>query len=199
MNEALRTALAARRTYYKIGPDSPVADAEVEKLVEFALLNTPSPFNSQSGRVVLLLGDNHRKLWDLILGKLRAGMAAEKFPPTANKIAGFAAGHGSLLFYDDQAAVEKLQRDMPAYRDAFPVYSSQSAGMLQLMVWTLLRDAGIGASLQHYGNLIEAEAAEAWGVPPSWRLLAQMPFGAIQAEPGPKKQTPLPERLKVFR
>lgn len=62
----------------------------------------------------------------------------------------------------------------------------------------MLEDAGLGASLQHYGNLIEAEVARNWKLNPEWKLIAQMPFGGITAEPGPKEFQPIEERVFVF-
>jgi predicted oxidoreductase (fatty acid repression mutant protein) len=53
-------------------------------------------------------------------------------------------------------------------------------------VWTALAEAGIGASLQHYAPLIDAEVARTWDVPLSWKLRAQMPFGSNEA-PFPDK------------
>ena len=49
--------------------------------------------------------------------------------------------------------------------------------MHQLAVWTMLEDAGFGASLQHYNPLIDKEVRERWDLPAAWRLFAQMPFG----------------------
>ncbi|MDR2391695.1 MAG: nitroreductase family protein [Planctomycetota bacterium] len=198
MNDELPAALGRRHSYYAIGPDSPIDDRQIGKLAETALALSPSAFNSQSGRIVLLFGTGHKRLWDMILEALRARVPADKFGQTEKKIAAFAAGHGSVMFYDDWAAVEKLQRDMPSYKDAFPTYAAHAAGMLQFVVWTLFRDAGLGASLQHYGNLIEAEASRAWNIPASWRLVAQMPFGSIQSEPGAKQKLPASETLRII-
>ena len=198
MGGELLAALGKRRSYYDIGPDSPVDDGQIGELAKTALVLSPSAFNSQPGRLVLLFGSEHKRLWDMILEALRARLPADRFQPTGRKIAAFAAGHGSVMFYDDWTAVEKLQRDMPAYKDAFPTYAAHAAGMLQFAVWALFRDAGLGASLQHYGNLIETEAAKAWNIPVSWRLVAQMPFGAIRSESGPKQTLPASETLRVI-
>lgn len=193
-----RTALGNRRTYYDISAKNTVSDSDIKEIVDYAVLNTPSAFNSQSARVILLFGDSHKKHWETVRDTLRKIVPAEKFAPTDAKIDSFAAGYGTILFYEDQDVIEKLQRDFPSYRDAFPGFSLNSAGMLQLAVWTMLCDVGLGASLQHYSNLIEGQVASMLGLDPKWRLIAEMPYGIPNSKPGPKEQTPLDIRIKVF-
>ena len=82
--------------------------------------------------------------------------------------------------------IKELQQKFPLYADNFPIFSEHSAGMAQYAVWTALAEAGIGASLQHYAPLIDAEVARTWDVPASWKLRAQMPFGSNEA-PFPEK------------
>lgn len=198
MSSDLKTALKNRRSYYAITSASPIPDDEIRNLVEFAVNNTPSAFNSQSARVVLLLGGQHAKLWEIIRETLRKIVPADKFKPTDDKINSFAAGHGTVLFYEDQSTIRGLQEKFPLYKDSFPGYSENSAGMLQLAIWVMLRDAGLGASLQHYGNLIQDEAAKTWGLDTNWKLIAQMPFGAPGGEPGPKETLPAGTTVRVF-
>lgn len=198
MSSDFKTALAKRRSYYNINSDSPVPDAEIQRIVEYAVMNTPSAFNSQSARVVLLLGEQHHKLWEIVRETLRKIVPADKFKPSDDKINSFAAGHGSVMFFEDQAVIRKLQGDFPTYADSFPGFSQNSAGMLQLAVWVMLRDVGLGATLQHYGNLIHQEVAKTWSLPMDWLPIAQMPFGGIVSEPGPREEQPLATRFTVF-
>ncbi len=198
MSHDFKTTLKNRRSYYGITSKSPIPDDEIRSIVNFAVCNTPSAFNSQSARVVLLLGEQHAKLWNIIRETLRKIVPADKFKPTDDKINSFAAGHGTVLFYEDQATIRDLQGKFPLYKDAFPGYSENSAGMLQLAIWVMLRDAGLGASLQHYGNLIQDEVAKTWGLDANWKLIAQMPFGAPASEPGPKETLPVEKTVKVF-
>jgi len=39
---------------------------------------------------------------------------------------------------------------------------------------------------------------EQWKLPQSWKLIAQMPFGKINALPAQKEYLPLEQRLRVF-
>ena len=48
-----------RRSIYALSNQLPVSNDEVVKLVEHAILHTPSAFNSQSARIVVLFGDDH--------------------------------------------------------------------------------------------------------------------------------------------
>jgi predicted oxidoreductase (fatty acid repression mutant protein) len=191
-------AYKARRTIYAIGKGSPLTDAELEKLVSEALLHAPSAFNSQSARVALLLGAAHDGLWEATRDILR-GLVKDPgaYAKTSEKIDGFKAGHGTVLFFEDQAVVKGLQESFPAYAEKFPIWSLESAGMLQYMVWTSLEEAGLGASLQHYNPLIDDWARRRVGAPPSWALVAEMPFGQVIAPAGEKEFSALEPRFKV--
>lgn len=199
MEKSFMEALKHRRTYYAITNQSPISNKQIEKLVDFAVTHVPSAFNSQSTRVVLLLGENHRKLWQIVKDTLRKIVPAEAFKATEAKIdCSFACGYGTVLFFEDQTVVKGLQDMFSAYKDNFPVWSSQTSAMHQLAIWTLLEDAGLGASLQHYNPLIDEEVRRTWNLPESWSLIAEMPFGLPVSEPGEKEYKPLVDRVKVF-
>lgn len=193
------TAVLDRRSWYSIGKASPVSDDKIIETVQFAVKHAPSAFNSQSGRAVVLLGGEHDALWGIVLETLRKIVPAERFAQTAEKIAGFAAGHGTVMFFEDQEVVAGLQANFAAFKDNFPIWSLQSSGMLQYIVWTSLEAEGLGASLQHYNPLIDDEVKRRWGLPASWKLISQMPFGAPQALPDEKEFLPIGDRVKVFR
>ena len=48
-----------RRTVYALNKNLPLPAAEVAKIIEHTVLYTPSSFNSQSTRVVVLFGAEH--------------------------------------------------------------------------------------------------------------------------------------------
>jgi uncharacterized protein len=56
--------------------------------------------NSQSSRIVLLLGENHAKLWNITTETLRKIVPSENFEPTENKLNAFANGYGTVLFFE---------------------------------------------------------------------------------------------------
>lgn len=192
-------AVKNRRTYYNISKESVLKDHEIESLLKDAVKYTPSAFNSKSSRVVLLLGENHNKFWNIVMEELRKLVPADKFSSTEAKINTFAMGYGTVLFYEDQSIVKGLQDNFPLYADNFPVWSNHSSGMLQYVVWTGLEEAGLGASLQHYNPVIDEEVRKQFDIPETWKLIAQMPFGNPTAQPDPADHGDVEKRIKIFK
>jgi predicted oxidoreductase (fatty acid repression mutant protein) len=102
MTNSIKEALLQRRTNYALSNGSPISDEDIEEIVKTAVLHVPSAFNSQSTRIVLLLGENHRKLWEITKDILRKIVPAAAFAQTEAKINGaFESGHGTILYYED--------------------------------------------------------------------------------------------------
>lgn len=196
--QSLQQAAESRRSVYSLNKNLPVGKDEVVQIVEHAVLHTPSSFNSQSARVVVLFGEEHDKVWQIVEDALRSVVPADSFEPTAQKLNLFKAGAATILFYEDQNVVKGLQEQFPAYAANFPVWADQANAMVQYAVWTTLAAAGAGANLQHYNPLPDAAIAEAWNIPENWLLRAQMVVGGIGAPAGEKTFQPVAERLKVF-
>lgn len=174
--------LKSRRSQYALGRDLPISIEETDALIREAIRQSPSSFNSQSARALILFGDHSQQFWDLVKEALRAIVPAADFPKTEARIDSFAAGAGTVLFFEDQSVVQGLQQKFALYADNFPIWSEQSSGMAQLAVWTALSDVGIGASLQHYNPLVDADVTRIWDLPETWKLRAQLPFGSHQGE-----------------
>ncbi|GEO25953.1 nitroreductase [Alicyclobacillus acidoterrestris] len=192
-------ALRGRRSYYGISDESPISDERIQEIVEEAVKYTPSSFNSQSTRIVLLLGKEHQKLWDITTEVLRAVVPQGQFASTQQKMESFRAGHGTVVYFEDLSVVEDLQRQFPLYQENFPVWAQHTNAMHQFVIWTALEIEGLGASLQHYNPLIDERVKSNWNLPEKWQLVAQMPFGKPTSDPGDKDFKPLDARLKVFR
>jgi len=191
-------AVENRRSIYALGRRRVADPGRIQELVSFALKHVPSPFNSQSARIVVLFGSESNKFWTIARDELRKIVPADAFAATEEKIASFDAGLGTILFFEDQAIVEGLMNKFPLYKDNFPIWSLQSNGMIEFAVWTMLEDEGLGASLQHYNPLVDEDVRKAWNLPASWKLLAEMPFGSVEAPAGTKEFLPLVERMKVI-
>lgn len=198
-NTNFYNAIKGRRSIYGISKETPVSDERIIEVIESAVKHTPSAFNSQTARVVVLFGENHNKLWDITKETLRKIVPEGKFAPTEEKINSFRSGYGTVLFFEDTSIIESLQEQFPSYSDNFPIWSQQSSGMHQFVVWTSLEIEGLGASLQHYNPLIDDEVKNVWGIDSKWKLIAQMPFGKPVASPGEKEFRSLQERVKVFK
>lgn len=111
MKRTFAEAMAHRRSYYSIGSDSSVLDEEIVHIIREAVKNVPSAFNSQSTRIVLLLGDEHKKLWNIVKETLKARISAEAFAKTEAKIDGcFASGHGTVLYFEDTSVVKNCRK-----------------------------------------------------------------------------------------
>lgn len=199
MKKDFYSAVENRRTYYGISKEPVVSDERLKEILEHAITYTPSAFNSQSARVVMLLGKEHDKLWDITKGSLRKIVPPEQFSATEEKINSFRSGYGTILFFEDNSVIESLQKQFPLYKDNFPIWSQQANGMNQYVIWTALEIEGLGVSLQHYNQLIENDVKAEWGIPNNWSLIAQMPFGKPTKEPDLKKYQPLEQRIKVFK
>ncbi len=196
--QTLQQIAETRRSLYVLNKELPLSKEEITQIVEHAVKHTPSSFNSQSTRVVVLFGAEHEKLWDIAIEELRKIVPADKFEPTENKLNIFKAAAGSVLFFEDQDVIKNLQNQFAAYAANFPIWADHADAMMQYAIWTTLAAAGVGANLQHYNPVIDAQVAQTWNVPANWTLRAQLVFGGIGAPAGEKTFAPIDERLKVF-
>ncbi|WP_462333027.1 nitroreductase family protein [Schwartzia sp. (in: firmicutes)] len=193
-----REAVKNRRTNYALGKNVNVLPSEIIAVAERMTRETPSAFNMQSARVVLAFGEHHEKIWHIAKETLRGVVPADKFSATEQKIDGFAAGYGTILFFEEMATVKEMQEKFPSYTDNFPVWAAQANGMLQFAIWTALADMGLGVNLQHYNPLIDAEVKKHFDVPESWALVAQMVFGEALAPAQPTEKIPVEERVRTY-
>jgi len=194
----LEGAMEKRRSIYHLEPKSPISDEEIEQVLTEAIKFVPSAFNSQSTRIVLLLNDNHKKLWDLTKDALKDIMGPDRdFSATEQKINSFKAGYGTVLFFEDTGVIKGMQEQAPDYADKFTVWSQQTNAMHQYGIWTAFAVKDLGASLQHYDGVIDEAVYEAFDLPKTWKLIAQMPFGSIGSAPGPKEIAPVENRLII--
>lgn len=198
MNHFLESS-KARRSIYGINRDVTASPEHIETLIKEAIKLAPSAFNSQSSRAVILFGDAHEALWNITESALRKIVPAENFKATADKIASFRSGFGSVLFFEDDATIQALQEQFALYKDNFPIWAQHSTGIAQFSVWTALANEHIGASLQHYNELIENDVKSKWNIPLSWKLTAQMPFGGIASPAGDKTFMNDADRFKTFK
>lgn len=198
MSSSFYEILVKRRSNYSLDSKLELAEPAIIELINHAVKHSPSAFNSQSARVLILFNQHHQKFWDLTLEELKKVTPPAHFSNTTAKINSFAAARGTILFFEDKNIIQGLQHDYPLYQDKFPVWSEQSNGMLQFAVWSLLAENNIGASLQHYSPLADTFVHQEWEIPTSWKLIAQMPFGHIAVMPDPKDFLPLEARVKIF-
>lgn len=174
---------ANRHSFYDINNILPCSLEEVQKIIQFSLALYPSPFNSQSVRLIVLFGEQHKKFWDIVLSNLLTTAPKEKKSTIRGKIATFAAGAGTILYYMDTDIIKQQEEKFPLYAANFKNWGYQSNAILQFMIWSALANQNIGASLQHYNPIIDSKVKSAFNIPDNRELVAQMPFGGIVTTP----------------
>ena len=196
-------AIAARHSAYML--DDRIEDAGVSADDVLAMLRSiapkvPSSYNSQSARLVLLTGEDHRRFWRIVEDILRAKVDDDKrFARTEVKLRGFAAAAGTVLFYEIDSVTEGLKETYPSYADVFPTWAEHGNAMIQFAVWTGFYDMGLAANIQHYNPIIDARVADEFSVPEGYRLVAQMVFGRETQVPAGKPKLSGEDMVSVGR
>lgn len=194
-----KEALKNRRSIYTLGRNVDLTESQIEDLITEAVKYSPTAFNAQSPRVVILFGAAHEKLWEMTEAALKPLTPAEAFPNTQAKLAGFKAGLGTVLFFKNTDTVKNLQEQFALYADNFPDWSEQSNGIATANTWVALEEAGLGANLQHYNPVIDEAVAQEWDIPTNWQLRSQLVFGSKEGAAGEKDFLADDERFRVIR
>lgn len=200
MNSTFNKLTAQRRSIYALGDQLTNSPEEIYDLIITAIKNSPTAFNSQTVRAVVLFGKSSDKVWDIVEAALKEVVKdPQAFAKTQQKIASFRAGFGTVLFLTETDTVHELEKQFPAYADNFADWAEQGIGGTQQAVWTALAEQQIGASLQHYNPLIDDAIHQAFNLPDSWQLRAEMPFGSIEAPAGDKDFRDDSEKFKLIK
>lgn len=176
-----KDAVAARYSDYSLDDrmdEAGVSFDDVVAMIRGIAPAVPSSYNSQTCRMFVLGGDDHREFWSIVTDVLRAKVGDEqRFARTESKMKGFSDAAGTILFYEKDADTDALIEKHPSYKDAFPAWAEHSSAMMQFAVWTGLYDMGLGANIQHYNPIIDDRVREAFGIPDGLRLVCQIVFG----------------------
>ena len=200
MQSTFNKISAKRRSIYALGDQVTASPEEIFDLVKTTVRNSPSAFNSQTVRAVVLFGKSSDKVWEIVEDALRKiAKSPDAFEQTKSKIDSFKAGYGTILYFTDTTIVHQLENDYPSYAANFANWAEQGLGGAQQAVWTALAEQGIGASLQHYNPLIDDAIHQVFNLPADWQLRAEMPFGSIEAPAGEKAQLDDEEMFKLIK
>ena len=200
MNSQFNSLAANRRSIYALGDNLSQTPEEIFDLVKQTIKNSPTAFNSQTVRVVVLFGKSSDKVWEIVEDALRKiAKSPDAFEQTKSKIDSFKAGYGTILYFTDTTIVHQLENDYPSYAANFANWAEQGLGGAQQAVWTALAEQGIGASLQHYNPFIDDAIHQVFNLPADWQLRAEMPFGSIEAPAGEKAQLDDEEMFKLIK
>ncbi|WVQ80376.1 hypothetical protein IAT38_002481 [Cryptococcus sp. DSM 104549] len=197
-------AVAARRSNYALTNKTTLTPAQLKDIVEKAVKHAPTSFNGQQSRAVLVAGKKHQEVWDTVLTTFLKTLGGDKekealYTKKINE--NYRAGFGTVIFFEDQDIINGFAAKLPPFAQLFPVWSDNSAGILQHIVWTALTAEGHGANLQHYGQFspeTQADVNKLVDAPPSWKITALLPFGVPSAPPSEKAFAPVEERTKFF-
>ena len=197
-SKSIADAIKERRSIRNLKKPENMTKEKIEEILKVALY-TPSAFGMQSARMIVVTGDENKKLWDIAKAEVKKTLPeGQDFKPTEDKLNGFASGFGTIMFFEEDTTTKNMQDNFSLYADNFPVWAEQANGMLQYAVWMLLHTEGLAASLQHYNPLIDASVKQEWNVPSTWRLRAQMPFGLADETPGDRKFLDFSEVVKLY-
>jgi predicted oxidoreductase (fatty acid repression mutant protein) len=85
-----------RRTFYSLTNTSPVSDERIVEVVREVVRHSPSSFNGQTSRVVILLREEHLKLWTIALEVLKSTFPAQSWDVYEKKLNDRKAAYGTV-------------------------------------------------------------------------------------------------------
>lgn len=193
-----------RRTVYGVKNTSAVSDKRVQEILEQVLSFTPSSYNTQPLRVVLVTGAKHAAMWDAIIAAAEPvlkGAGEEVWKTMSGVFQMHKASYGSVAFFDSANTLAESGKTHASAAHMFDEFSHHASGMAQILVWSALELEGLGANLQHLNAIPPVEDAikKFLAVPEDWKLRAHLNYGD---EAGPHPEVPqklaTTETLKVI-
>ena len=195
---ALKELVKNRRTQYAIGKNTDLTNEEIANRITEIVKDVPTAFNSQTSRIAIVFGEDSVKLWDLILDVQKDVLQGEMWDMMSGVMEGAKNGVGTVLFFEDLDAVEKL----PVNGTRGEAYKQNNNANNQYATWLGLTELGLGGSLQHfnvgYEQGFDKSVKELLGLPERWEMQAQMPFGSIEGETGAKEYIADSDRVVVI-
>lgn len=189
MSQFLKT-ITSRRTHYALQNTLPegVTVDQVQSIVQQIVKHTPTSFNSQTVRAVIVTGELHKQIWGSVADAIESE-SGKKRPISAKDEA-----YGSIIFFDEEETVKKFQTDFAIYAPYFPIWATTANGAAQINTWAALQEIGLGGHLQHYNGYVQAALGDR--VPKSWSVQAQIVFGTPVS--GPYEKTFIDNEVKVL-
>jgi uncharacterized protein len=96
MADKFLAEIKSRRTCYSVEAESPISDARIVEVAREVVKHTPSSFNCQSTRLVVLLKDEHVKFWDMAKECFKATMKPDIYIEYEKKLLQRQAGYGTV-------------------------------------------------------------------------------------------------------
>lgn len=169
-----------KRVIHGISKQSSIFNENIQKIINNAIKYTSYFWDFQNIGVLLLLGEDHNKVWDITKETLRKKVSAENFSFTEEKINSLRNAYGTMLFFEDKSAIEESESQIVIHNVNLSISHRKYLDILELVLNTASENESQGALLQHYNYFIDGEIQKEWDVPDSWKLIVQMPFGKPQ-------------------
>lgn len=187
-----------RRTAYAIGKNTELSNKEIADRIREVTKDIPTAFNSQTTRLVVVFGEDNVKLWDHIYDVQKDVMEGDMWEMMSGVMQGAKAGIGTVLFFEDRDAVAGALGE----NERANVYKQHHSANTQYGIWLALTELGLGGSLQHmnigFEQGFDKSIKEMFDLPASYELIAQMPFGSIEAPANEKDYIDGDKQVRVI-
>ena len=187
-----------RRSIYTLSNRVSHSPEYLTELIKQAVRCCPSAQNAQSARVVILLEHAHYNFWEMVRDVQRNQLPERIFEGASVKLDRCSSAYGTVLFFEDLAVIQALQKQKPLQAHDFQIWSERTSGMVQFAVWAVLSSTGLGASLHHYNPDINIKTAKMFELPESWQLKSQLVFGSIVKPASVKSELDDSSLFRVF-
>lgn len=118
--------IASRRTIYALSKESPISNARIQEILAETIKHSPSSFNNQAGRAVLLFGDDHDQLWNIAEEVVKTKLPQQAYDGLKPKLDGYKNGYGTIMFFEDGETMKPYKAAHPEM--PFDQWSEHSQG-----------------------------------------------------------------------
>ncbi len=120
MNNSFIDLMTQRRSIYALGKNVPQSKEEITTLIKEAIKQSPTAFNNQTTRAVILFGNSSDKVWDMTIDVLRSIMSDDDaFEQSKARVSSFKNGIGTILYFSDQDAIEESKKTIRTLRTKY--------------------------------------------------------------------------------
>ncbi len=185
-----------RRSNYDLAANIELNKKDLINLLRKIIYYSPSPFNVQSSKIVLLNKKSHHLLWTTVVEEyLKKNNNGELLDSDKARIKREDKAYGTILFYKDEQVIEENKKKLDAYEQKeLNNWCIEESAMLQMNVWNELRLKNIGAHLVHFDN-IDEEISVTFDIDKKYKLVAMMVFGSIVQEAAVKPKKDIDKRF----
>lgn len=185
-----------RRSNYDLENNIELSKKDLINLLRKIVYYSPSPFNVQSSKLVLLNKKSHNLLWNTVVEEyLKKNNNGELLDSEKARIKRESKAYGTILFYKDEQIIEEFKENLDNYeKRELDGWCTEESAMLQMNIWNELRLKNIGAHLVHFDN-IDEEISVAFDINKKYKLVAIMVIGSIVQEAAVKPKKDIDKRF----